>query len=95
MTLLRKRHSKPQSKPLLPPVTTATRGPDLGIGGRRLGTLGMCWLKVECECGHEGQIAVADLADRYGAETRVRHAAETLRCSQCGHARIRKITLAD
>ena len=60
-----------------------------------MATLGMRWLKVECACGHAGRVAVSDLADRYGPETRVPHAAETLRCSQCGHARIRKITLSE
>ena len=95
MALFSKRCSKPQTNLPLPPVTRASRGPDLGIGGRRLATLGMSWLDVECACGHTGKIAVPDLADRYGPETRVRHAAEKLRCSQCGHAEIRSITLSD
>ena len=40
------------------------------IGGRRLGSLGMHLLNLECECGHEGKIAVSDLAGRYGGEVR-------------------------
>ena len=89
------RNRRPKPPVQLPPVASAAGRPDLDVSGRRLGTLGMSWLKVECACGHTGKIAVAVLADRHGAATRVRHAVESLQCSHCGHARIRKIRLAD
>ena len=92
MALFSKRRSKPQVNSPLPPVTMASRGPDLGIGGRRLATLGMIWLKVECDCGHEGRIAVPDLAERHGCQTHARAAVAKLRRSQCGRARFRNIT---
>ena len=95
MALFSKRRSNPRANSPLPPVTRASRGPDMGIGGRRLATLGMGWLKVECDCGHEGRVAVPDLAERHGCQTRVRAAVAKLRCSQCGHARVRRITLCD
>ena len=63
MALFRKRRSQPQARSSRPPVTLATRGPGLGIGGRRLATLGMSWLDVERACGHTGKIAVPDLAE--------------------------------
>jgi len=89
------RKRKPKPKPQLPPVASAAGHPDLDVSGRRLGTLGMSWVKIGCACGHTGKIAVAALADRYGSETRVREAAGKMQCSRCGHARIRRITLSD
>jgi len=95
MSLPSKHCSKAQFRSEPPAVATVSKGPGLGVGGRRLVTLGMNWLNVKCACGHEGEVAAAELADRHGSATRVRHAVEKLRCSQCGHARIRNITLAD
>ncbi|WP_419741228.1 hypothetical protein [Ruegeria sp.] len=79
----------------LPPVTAASGGPEMRIEGRRLSTLGMRWLRVTCACGHEGRVAVPELADRHGGDTRVRQVAEKLQCSQCGQARVRRIALSD
>jgi len=93
MTLFRRR--KPKENPPLPPVTPVSDRTDLDIGGRRLGTLGMRWLKVACECGHTGQVSAADLAGRYGGETRVSFAVGKLRCSGCGRLRHRNITLCE
>jgi len=91
--MFRKRRPKPSVQ--LPPVASASGRADLDVSGRRLGRLGMNWLRVDCACGHTGKIEVAALADRYGSETRVREAAEKMQCSRCGHARIRRITLSD
>ena len=88
------RRRKPKAPMELPPVTAASGDPDMRIEGRRLGTLGMYWLKVTCACGHEGKIAVPDLAGRYGGETRVRDAIARMRCSRCGQARICTVTLS-
>ena len=78
----------------LPLVTVASGGLDMRIEDRRLGALEMRWLRLICECGHEGKIAVPDLAGRYGGETRVRDAIVRMRCSRCGQARICTVTLS-
>ena len=68
MTLFSNERLKARSRSPLPPVTAASGGPDMRIGGRRLATLGMHWLKLKCECGHEGKVAVSDLAGHYGGD---------------------------
>ena len=91
MPFARRKMPKPPMQ--LPPVTTGAGGPALDIRGRRLGTLGIDWLRLVCDCGHEGAISVPDLAKRYGRDTRVRDAIAKVRCTRCGQTRIRKITL--
>ena len=91
----RSRRSGSRARPELPPVTRASSVPALRIEGKRLATLGMGWLRLVCHCGHEGKVSVMQLAERHGSDIRVREAIISLRCSHCGKARVREITLLD
>ena len=76
-------------------MTRASSVPALRIEGKRLATLGVGWLRLVCHCGHEGKVSVMQLAERHGSDIRVREAIISLRCSHCGKARVREITLLD
>ena len=86
-------YSKPNDEDSLLSMSSQSGKPEFLVEGRRLGTLGMAWLKIECGCAHKGKVAVTALAARHGSETRVSDAIESLRCSQCGQTRIRKVSL--
>jgi len=73
---------RPKSE--LPPVTSVTAVPELKVDGQRLVTLGTRWLRLTCECGHEGDIPVGQLVERYGLHARVREAITAVRCHRCG-----------
>ena len=74
-----------------PPVIALQLGRLLRLDGRRLGLLGGTTLKVECRCGHSGQVPIAELVARHGREARVRDVVATMNCASCDGRHIKEV----
>ena len=65
----------------------------LDQSGTKLGTVSSHYLHIECSCGHNAHLAIADLLERHRPATPLRSLIAKMRCRKCGTRKINDFRL--